>query len=364
MAGVRGAEFWRTSGRGGEVADEWRAMLSATHLPWAVSIGPPDGRFTAWVRRWWIDDLALVDCGCGPCSGTRTRRELAATDGAFVVVLITLAGRETVVQNAAEVALRPGDAVAWDSTRPARFAVSEPLAKRSLLIPRAALEEVFGPARVPGGVELDGRNPATRLLTSYLDTLRATLPELDQRAISAARNATLELFAGALRAGTDAPTTTTARPALRAQMERYIDGHLLDALTPAEIASVHGVSVRTVNRIFNATGQTVGEVIRVRRLARAREELSATDRAISSIAHRWGFADTSHFSRCFKARYGTSPSDYRHATRGASVQRGVARVQGAGRAQPETGIAEARGGARLAPLAEPTRSPRSCDGST
>src|SRR5690606_9609668 len=288
VAGVRGAEFWRTSGRGGEVADEWRAMLSATHLPWAVSIGPPDGRFTAWVRRWWIDDLALVDCGCGPCSGTRTRRELAATDGAFVVVLITLAGRETVVQNAAEVALRPGDAVAWDSTRPARFAVSEPLAKRSLLIPRAALEEVFGPARVPGGVELDGRNPATRLLTSYLDTLRATLPELDQRAISAARNATLELFAGALRAGTDAPTTTTARPALRAQMERYIDGHLLDALTPAETASVHGVSVRTVNRIFNATGQTVGEVIRVRRLARAREELSATDRAISSIAHRWG----------------------------------------------------------------------------
>ena len=31
-----------------------------------------------------------------------------------------------------------------------------------------------------------------------------------------------------------------------------------------------------MNRIFNATGQTVGEVIRVRRLARAREDLAET----------------------------------------------------------------------------------------
>jgi AraC-like DNA-binding protein len=73
------------------------------------------------------------------------------------------------------------------------------------------------------------------------------------------------------------------------------------------------VSIRTVNRVFSATGQTVGEVVRARRLARARAEVTASDRPISEIAHRWGFSDTSHFSRTFKAHYGYSPTDYRNA---------------------------------------------------
>jgi len=345
----RGEEAWATTGgRVAAAADEWREILSATHLPWSVVVptGDDDPGFAASARRLWIDDLALVDCECGPCSGSRTRRELNSTDGEFVVVLITLAGRETVSQNAAEAQLRPGDAVAWDSTRPARFVVWEPLAKRSLLIPRAALEEVSGRAAMTGGVMLDGGKPATRLLTSYLDTLSSALPDLGPSAVSAARNATLELFVGALRAGGDVPATSVAQPALRAEMDRYIERHLLDAVSPSDIAAAHGVSVRTVNRIYNANGQTVGEVIRVRRLARARAELTDGDRPISSIAHRWGFSDTSHFSRLFKARYGTSPSDYRHAARagtagGASVQRRVAAVQGRGGRRHETGVTAA-----------------------
>ena len=70
-----------------------------------------------------------------------------------------------------------------------------------------------------------------------------------------------------------------------------------------------------MNRIFNATGQTVGEVIRVRRLARAREDLIDSDLSVSAIAHRWGFSDPSHFTRSFKAHYGASPREYRTAGR-------------------------------------------------
>jgi AraC-like DNA-binding protein len=166
---------------------------------------------------------------------------------------------------------------------------------------------------------LDGGAPAARLLVSYLDTLSATLPALGSSAVAAARNATLELLMGALRAEGDAPTTSAAQPALRAAMDRYIERHLLDgAVTVGDIATAHGVSVRTVNRIFNATGQTVGEVIRVRRLARAREDLVDSALSVSAIAHRWGFADPSHFTRSFKAHYGASPREYR--TAGRSVQ--------------------------------------------
>jgi AraC family transcriptional activator of tynA and feaB len=349
---ARNGEFWATGSRSGaDRVGDWQQMLSATHLPWTVSVrGEPDEPvFEAWVRRWWIDDLALVDCECGPCSGTRQRRQLADTDGEFVVVLITRAGRETVSQGDAEAHLQPGDAVAWDSTKPARFTVWEPLSKRSLLIPRAALDEVGGRSWMTGGVMLNGHAPATRLLTTYLDTLSQALPDLNSSAVSAARNATLELFIGALRTDGDVPSTSTARPALRAAMDRFIEQHLLDdVVTPAAIATAHGVSTRTVNRVFNATGQTVSEVVRVRRLARARDDLTKSDRPISAIAHRWGFSDTSHFSRTFKAHYGSSPTDYRCAARvvcegGAPIQRSVAAVQGAAVRGSETGVTAAQG---------------------
>lgn len=315
-------EYW-TTGSGPDAPDRWQGVLSATHLPWRADV-PQDG-FTAWARRWWIDDLALVDCECGPCSGSRRGAELAATDGEFVVVLLTLAGRETVEQDGAQARLSPGDAVAWHSGAPARFAVWEPLAKRSLLVPRAALDEVGGRPWVAAGAVLDGASAPVRLLRTYLDVLRGTLPALGPSAVAAARNATLELLVGALRPDQARPSTAAATPALRAAMERWIDRHLReDAIGPGDVARAHGVSIRTVNRVFNATGETVGEVVRVRRLARAREELADTATPITVIAHRWGFADGSHFSRSFRARYGCSPTDYRVGAagraRGAAVQ--------------------------------------------
>jgi AraC family transcriptional activator of tynA and feaB len=305
-------EFW-TTGPADAAIDQWQQMLSRTHLPWSVSV-PQETRhvFEASARRWWIGDLALVDCECGPCSGTRRHREIVSTDGEFVVVLITRSGRESVTQRDSENTMDAGDAVIWDSTKPARFRVWEQLSKRSLLIPTSALDEVNGRAWLSGGLLLNRSAPGTRLLTGYLDTLSQTLPDLSSAAICAARNATLELLIGALRTDGEVPTSRTARPALRAAMDRYIAAHLLnESVTPRALANAHGVSVRTVNRVFNATGETVSEVVRVRRLARARAEIAAGRDSITAIAARWGFADSSHLSRSFKAHYGSCPSEYR-----------------------------------------------------
>ncbi|MDT5279537.1 MAG: AraC family transcriptional regulator, positive regulator of tynA and feaB [Mycobacterium sp.] len=312
-----GGELWTINARGtDDVADQWEQILSAAYVPWTVAIPerPHPDAFQAWLRRWRIDDLTLVDGKCGPCSGTRTSHQRVDADGEFVAVMLVQAGTETISQRHIEATMTPGDVVAWDSTNRNRFTIREPLSKRSMLIPWTALEEVGGRAWMSDGVRLDGTAPATRLLTTYLDTLTQLLPGLDSAAASAARTAALVLLVGALRSDSDVSSAEIVRPALRASIEQYIERHLLDgAVTPAAIASAHWVSVRTVNRVFRATGQTVCEVIRARRLARAREDLTESDRPISAIAHRWGFSDTSHFSRTFKAHYGSSPTDYRNA---------------------------------------------------
>lgn len=332
---------------------QWEQLLSKTHLPWSVAF---DDRalntepFGASVTRRWVDDLALVDCECSPCSGTRQRKQIAATDDEFLVVLINRAGRETVSQDGVAVELAPGDAVSWDSTRPARFTVWEQLSKRSLVIPRSALEEMGGNGWARSGIVLHGDTPSTQLLTGYLDTLSRSLPNLSAISIAAARNATLELLIGAMRPDSDEPlSSSSSGPVLRDAMDRFIGKHLLDeSLSPSFIASAHGVSVRTVNRIFSASGQTVTDMVRARRLAGARAELAQSDRSIAAIASRWGFADSSHFSRTFKAHYGTSPTDFRtarliDADGGALVHAVGASVHESGVTSDETGGTPTRG---------------------
>lgn len=344
-------EFRLPSAGGGEPGDDraqrFEQILSATHLPWSVAVPARGVRpFDAYVQRWWIDDLALVDCQCDPCSGTRQKRQVLSTNGEFFVVLINRAGRETVTQNGISVNLGPGDAVAWDSTKPARFTVWETLSKRSLIVPRAAIDEVGGRAWAQPGVTLSAEAPAMQLLTGYLDTLSKSLPRLSKSAIAAARNATLELLIGAVRPDAEG-SAVGAGPALRDAIDRFIEQNLLDDhLNPAMIATAHSVSVRTVNRVFNATGQTVSETIRIRRLARARNDLVELREPIGVIASKWGFADSSHFSRSFKACYGTSPKEFRDSRAaervGAGIQQLVPSVHDNSAAIAETGVTPAQ----------------------
>lgn len=123
---------------------------------------------------------------------------------------------------------------------------------------------------------------------------------------------------------------------------------------PSAIAAAHGVSVRTINRAFNATGDTVSETVRIRRLARARGELTEPGTSIGAIATKWGFSDGSHFSRTFQSRYGTTPKEFRAAHGAANVvsprmssdvadvQKNGPRVMGHGRALLEPGVTPTR----------------------
>ena len=66
-------DSWRADGPADdEMSDRWRAVVSDTHLPWSTHVAPGPA-FAASVRRWWIDDLALVDVECAPTSGSTAR---------------------------------------------------------------------------------------------------------------------------------------------------------------------------------------------------------------------------------------------------------------------------------------------------
>ncbi|GAA4329852.1 hypothetical protein GCM10023162_35290 [Klenkia terrae] len=147
-----------------QAQDAWGRLLSSTHLPWSIAELDADAPgFRATVRRRHLADLVLVDCTCDPCSGTRRAHDIAATDGEYLVMLMTLSGREVVGQGGRQAQLRPGSVVVWDSTTPAEFVVQERLVKRSLVVPKAALAEVGSRGLLLTGTVLDSSAPAVTL---------------------------------------------------------------------------------------------------------------------------------------------------------------------------------------------------------
>jgi AraC-like DNA-binding protein len=99
------------------------------------------------------------------------------------------------------------------------------------------------------------------------------------------------------------------------RVSRYILENLdgID-LSPRAIAAANGVSVRQLHRVFSATGTTVGHWVRRVRLARCAAELRGPGdlaEGITGVAFRWGFNDSAHFSKAFRAEFGQSPRAYR-----------------------------------------------------
>jgi len=94
---------------------------------------------------------------------------------------------------------------------------------------------------------------------------------------------------------------------LRAPVD-YICQHFADKLSVEELASACNISVSALERRFKKHfNKTPHQYINEVRLDHARQMLLETDQSIGTIALATGFADHSHFTRAFTARFGVNP---------------------------------------------------------
>ncbi len=107
------------------------------------------------------------------------------------------------------------------------------------------------------------------------------------------------------------PTCRALSPRECRTLTEYIDAHLDETMTLAQLAQVVNLSHWHFLRCFKATfGVAPHAYLTQRRLARAQELLARSSLRIVDIALEIGMSHT-HFSRTFLGRFGVSPREYR-----------------------------------------------------
>ncbi|MFH9088661.1 AraC family transcriptional regulator [Streptomyces sp. NPDC017673] len=257
--------------------------------------------------------------GVPPGPAARTRRLTARESGEYLFVgLRGTVGALLARQPATDTVLGPGDICFYDVHQPPVLDFPRHVRLKVFLLPGQLLglarSDVPRLAHAP--VPLTSRLGAlvSPFLSDFADTTAVARSAVgDMLAWNAV--SLLSTLAGEHLADQARGPGQDTRAPLMSDVLDFIDLRLGDTdLSPETIARAHHISVRYLHKLFREEGTTVGRLIQRRRLAECRRVLtlrSAEHLTIAAVAHRWGFASPTHFSRVFRATYGMSPSEWR-----------------------------------------------------
>ncbi|MDA3859418.1 MAG: GlxA family transcriptional regulator [Roseovarius sp.] len=114
------------------------------------------------------------------------------------------------------------------------------------------------------------------------------------------------------------PTRIGVRHPKLSQVIQMMEGNIEEPISPSVLARDVGMSTRQLERLFRRyLSRSPKRYYMELRLQKARNLLMQTDMTVINVALACGFASPSHFSKCYRAHYNTTP--YRE--RGAQASR-------------------------------------------
>lgn len=302
--------------------DHWCDFVNRAHSRWDIQRQDFD-QFPAFIREGRFEQFRLVNLTSaqGNIKGVRGSREIAIDDEALYNILFIEKGSECLIISGDEVFLNAGDIVVWDNTRPMTFITGKSLHQITLAVTHERLQHVFPAINEFIGVPFSTQSGVNRLFADHLQSLDAEFGKLTSQQARYVLDSTLRLLSSALENNAGDFETDQRSIQLFSSICLYIDGNLDDLdLSISAIADHFSVSVRHLHRLFHKSEMTVAKYILMQRLMRCKQELespSYKSTTITEIALKWGFNDSSTFSKTFRRVYGVSPREYRKTSTGA-----------------------------------------------
>ena len=100
------------------------------------------------------------------------------------------------------------------------------------------------------------------------------------------------------------------------EVQEWLQSAYGEKISISGLADQFGMSVRTLNRRFRAAANTTPlDYLQTVRLDHAKDLLKQSNLAISDIAHRVGYQDSSYFTELFSKANSVTPKEYRRLVR-------------------------------------------------
>ncbi|MBF6069788.1 AraC family transcriptional regulator [Nocardia farcinica] len=296
---------------------QWSSTLERLYCEMDVAWPDPHRHFDAeWGGRP-FGDLHVSTIRADAHTVVRSPAMIGSDEHVGHLVCLVTEGRVEVRQAGRTTVLEDGAFALLDCAAPFVFHSPAPFRQVVVRTPTELLT-----ARLPGRIvehgtarAIGGDTGAGELVGRFLRDLSTTTAPISPGAALSLASSTVDMLATALA---DGPVPTGAAQLHRtedlAYVQRVIEQQLHDPeLTLAQVAAEAGMSLRTVQKLFSAAGTTPRTWLYQARLERARKYLVTTQMSVAQVSECAGFRDVSHFSRTFRAAFGTSPGRYRAA---------------------------------------------------
>ena len=268
-----------------------------------------------------IGDIQFSDVSSSSQRVIRTRSKISHSSLDYYLISIQTEGTGVLAQDGRTAILQPSDFALYDTTRPYDLIFETSFSQLVLRIPREIVAGRLADANRLTALRIQGDRGTGRLASAFLRQLHAEIGGVDELSVSRLHASAIDLLATSIAEQVASPANCTeSNVALRRRVSVFIDRNLDNPqLTCELIATSHGISERYLRKVFEASEQSVSEMIWARRLDQGRRDLVDPLKAhlsVTAIGYDVGFKDTAHFSRAFKARYHETPKAVRSTALG------------------------------------------------